>query len=105
MVEDNALELDIPEPALTADRAVEVLRAWIADGALVVALEAGAFEDGADDWGRLLSEVAHHVARAQAHNGTMSEGEALQVIKEAFDRTYPMIGDHRSGEIVRRKQH
>jgi hypothetical protein len=102
---DTAIELEIPGPALDADRALEVLRAWIADGALVVSLEAGAFENGAEDWGRLLAEVAHHVARAQALSGTTTEAETLEAIKRSFDSSYPTQSDKMSGDIPRRVRH
>jgi len=57
MEEERALELDPPDGI---EEAVEVLRAWIGDGALLVSLNSSAFPDEVRDWGRLLAEIGHH---------------------------------------------
>lgn len=84
MNEEPLLELDIPDGAAAADEAVEVLRAWVADGALMVSLNADAFGDRVANWGRLLSEIAEHCGRAAALQGHMSQGEAEAAIRQAF---------------------
>jgi len=78
------LELEIPEGVSVAERSVEVIRAWIADGALMVSLNADAFGDSAATWGRLLSEIAGHAGRALALQGLMNQGEAEAAVRQAF---------------------
>lgn len=105
MAKDDPLELEIPGEVTAAKQSVELLRAWIADGALVLSLESSAFGDQVADWGRLLAEISHHVAKAQALNGAMSEEEALQDLKAAFDRSYPVHSRAMSGKIKGRIRH
>jgi hypothetical protein len=78
------IELEIPGDVPKADQAVELIRAWIADGSLMVSLNAEAFGDRVGDWGRLLSEVSAHIAKAAALQGHMSETEAEAVVRKAF---------------------
>ncbi|MEQ1717513.1 MAG: DUF5076 domain-containing protein [Hyphomicrobium sp.] len=77
-------ELDIPDGVGEAAQSIELIRAWIADGALMVSLNADAFGDRVSDWGRLLSEIAEHVAKAAALQGHMSEGEAEAAVRQTF---------------------
>lgn len=78
------LELEIPEGVAAAEQSVELIRAWVADGALLVSLNADAFGDSAATWGRLLSEIAGHAGRALALQGLMSQGEAEAAVRQAF---------------------
>jgi len=80
-------ELDPPDAIADAEQSVEVLRAFIADGALMVSLQADAFGDDLQSWGRLLAEIAEHVAKAAALQGQMSESEAESVVRQAFSNT------------------
>ena len=84
MEEELALELDRPDGVEDAETAVEVLRAWIGDGALLVSLNSSAFGDQVRDWGRLLAEIGHHVAKAASLNGYMSEEAAQGALRQAF---------------------
>lgn len=78
------LELEVPDGVAEAGQAVELVRAWIADGALMVSLNADAFGDRVQDWGRLLSELAEHAGKAAALQGIMPQGEAEAAIRQAF---------------------
>jgi hypothetical protein len=103
MEEELGLELDPPDGVEDAETAVEVLRAWIGDGALLVSLNASAFDDHVRDWGRLLAEIGHHVAKAAELNGYMSEDEARGALRQAFVASFdassgPTIGKLR-GQI------
>lgn len=82
---EEPVELDIPEGVDDAYQAIEVLRTWIADGTLRVAINATAFGDQAGEWGRLLGELAVHIARANAYEGHMPEDQALHTIRLAFE--------------------
>ncbi|HMN37807.1 MAG TPA: DUF5076 domain-containing protein [Hyphomicrobium sp.] len=78
------VELDVPEGIEEAEQSVELVRAWIADGALMVSLNADAFGERVSDWGRLLSEITEHVAKATALQGYMSEAEAEAAIRQTY---------------------
>ena len=77
-------ELDMPEGIEEAEQSVELVRAWIADGTLMVSLNADAFGERVSDWGRLLSEITEHVAKATALQGHMSEAEAESIIRQTY---------------------
>ena len=83
--EELLLELDIPDGVPEAEQAVELIRAWVADGALVVTLNGEAFGDGLQDWGRLLAEIGRHIARASSLEVGMSETESLEDIRKSFN--------------------
>lgn len=83
----DILELDIPEGVDSAEQSVELIRAWVADGNLVLSLNSDAFGERLQDWGRLLSQMAGHIAKASALQGYASEGEAEALIRQAFTQS------------------
>lgn len=87
MSKEEPYELDIPEGVVEAEQSVELIRAWVSDGALRVSLNADAFGDRVGDWGRLLAEIADHIGRAAALQGYMSHGEAEAAVRQAFSAT------------------
>ncbi len=99
MEEELASELDRPDGVEEAESAVEVLRAWIGDGALLVSLNSSAFADQVGDWGRLLAEIGHHVARAAALNGYMREEAAQAALREAFVASFETAPGPTSGKL------
>jgi hypothetical protein len=103
--EESPIELDPPEGIEDAETAVEVLRAWIGDGALLVALNSTAFGDNVQDWGRLLAEIGHHVARAAALNGYMTEDEAKAALRDAFVSSFETVSASMSGKLKGPKAH
>lgn len=76
-------ELPIPAGAATAAGSTEVLRAWIVDGGLQVALDP-AFPSP-DVWGILLADIARHAARAYAAEDKCGESEALARIQAMLE--------------------
>lgn len=106
-MEDDELpiELDPPDGVEEAESAVEVLRAWIADGSLLVTLNSSAFGEHIEDWGRLLAEIAHHVAKAAALNGYMAEDEAQAALREAFTRGFEKTETDTSGQLKGQTKH
>ena len=88
MDKDLPVELDPPDGIDDAAEAVELMRAWIGDGALLVALNASAFGDHVADWGRLLAEIGHHIAtgrRAQRlHARRGRTGDAARCFRRRF---------------------
>jgi Domain of unknown function (DUF5076) len=102
---EDPIELDIPDGVTSADQAVEVLRTWIGDGAMMLSLNADAFGDRVIDWGRILGEIAHHIARSAKLQGHMNEAEALQAIKAGFDATLIANQPTMSGKVRGRVNH
>ncbi len=86
---DDLLELEIPEEVPEADQAVELIRAWVADGALVVTLNGEAFGERLEEWGRLLAQIGHHVARAASLNGETGEQRLIAAVRKGFDEAFP----------------
>jgi hypothetical protein len=101
----DPIELDIPDAIAETDHSVEVMRAWIGDGAMMLSLNADAFGDRVIDWGRILGEIAHHIARSAKLQGHMSETEALQAVREGFDATLRMNQPTMSGKVRGRVNH
>ena len=105
MERERPVELELPDGVDEAMLAVELLRAWIADGSLLVALNASAFGDHVADWGRLLAEIGHHIARAAVLNGYMREEEAQAALRDAFVAGFSALGPGASGRLKGRHQH
>ncbi len=101
----RGLELDVPDTALAAEQSVEIIRAFIADGALAVSINAGPFGDQMQDWGRVLAQLAHHAARAAALNGGTPEHEALSAIRQGFERTFNSAQPSMAGSVPGRVRH
>lgn len=105
MTDENVQELEIPEGVISADKAVEVLRAFIGDGALHVIFDPETFRHDVSEWGRLLSDVAHHVAKAVALEGQMDRHEALEALRLAFERGIGSEPATATGRIKGRVKH
>lgn len=84
MSDDAHSELEAPDSIQGSERADEVLRVWIADGSLHVTFAPGTFETNVAEWGRLLSDVARHVAHAVTLDGQMSYERALKAVHDAY---------------------
>jgi hypothetical protein len=102
---ERPLELEIPDGVPEARQAVELIRAWVADGSLMVTLNGEAFGDQLRDWGRLLAQIGHHVARATALSGEMTERQSLAEIRKGFDAMLPVNEPTLSGKVRRRITH
>lgn len=85
-------ELEIPDGVLEADQAVEMIRAWVADGNLHVIVNGGTFADVAD-WGRLLAACAQQIAIATELGGQMDSATARRRIEQAF------VGDLKGADV------
>ncbi len=103
--EELPIELEPPDGVEEAETAIEVLRAWIGDGALLVSLNSSAFADHMEDWGRLLAEIGHHVAKSAALNGYMQEDEAQDALREAFTSSFETAAPSMSGKLKGRTEH
>ncbi|MCB1513314.1 MAG: DUF5076 domain-containing protein [Hyphomicrobiaceae bacterium] len=100
-------ELELPDGVHDAETALEVLRAWIADGGLHVIFNPETFTHDVSEWGRLLGDVAQHVAHAVELDGQMGRDEALAAMQEAFVRGIGRSTDSdvMSGRIKGRVEH
>jgi len=105
MADDTIQELEIPDGALRASESVEVLRAFVGDGALHVIFDPSVFRHDVAEWGRLLSDIAHHVAKAVALDGQMPGDEALAKVAAAFERGVAGRAVTASGVIKGRSKH
>lgn len=102
---ERPLELEIPEGVPEAQQAMELIRAWVADGSLMVTLNGEAFGDKLQEWGRLLAQIGHHVAHASALNGQIDEGRSLAEIRKGFDTIIPANERTFTGKVGRRVTH
>jgi len=103
--EELPLELEPPDGVEEAESAVEILRAWIGDGALLVSLNSSAFGEHIEDWGRLLAEIGHHVAKSAALNGYLQEDEAQAALRESFASSFETAASGMSGTLKGRTEH
>ena len=94
-------ELPIPSGASADAESVEVLRTWVADQGLHVALRQ-AFPDP-ETWGMLLVDIARHAARAFAAEKMCSEAEALQRIRDMLDAEWDEATDQSTTEQLRKQ--
>lgn len=101
----SPVELDPPAEALEAKSAVEVLRAWIADGRMHVTFHSDTFAHDVAEWGRLLADISHHLARGVALGGQLSEREALAAIFEAYERGVSGGSTVTTGRLQGRTKH
>ena len=82
----------MPIPPSAADKGgVEVLRAFIVEGQMHVALRRS-FETP-EIWGLAIADIARHAARIFATETKISEGAALGKIRKMFDAELDMPTD------------
>ena len=105
MSKNDPIELELPDGISDAEQAIELIRAWIVDGSLMVSLNADAFGDRVGDWGRLLAEIGHHVAKATVLEGHMEPHEAIQALSEGFERNIRQEPTAATGGVKRRIKH
>lgn len=105
MSDDIERELELPDGIEDAESAIEVLRAWIADGALHVIFDPSTFGSEFSEWGRLLSEISHHIAQAAAMEGELNEDDALKAIRDGYLEGLENWEGMREGRIRGRTTH
>lgn len=99
------LELDIPDGVPEAEQAVELIRAWVADGALAVALNGAAFGTQLEEWGRVLAQIGHHIANAASLSGELSEQASIDALRKGFDAAFTKSELESYGNIRGRVTH
>ena len=71
-------ELVLPPKAQADPKAVEILRAWIADSGLHVSISPGIWEDSGH-WGIALADIIRHLADAYQQKGDKAKAiESLE---------------------------
>ena len=99
-------ELELPDGVHDAKRADEILRAWVADGGLHVVFNPETFSHDVSEWGRMLGDIAQHIASAVELDGQMPKEQALALIAEALARGVSnTAAPSRSGHIKGRVSH
>lgn len=98
-------ELLIPDAAQRDESSVEMIRVWIAERGLHASLKVGLYEDRPDiqeerAWGRILADVAQHVADALVTSRGMDRDVAIAAIKAAFNEELQAPSSGRSGGFV-----
>lgn len=102
-----AKSLPIPAPAKRDPRSVEMVRTWIAEGKVHVALNIGFWEnpergiDERDAWGILMADMARHVANAHEAEYGRDPRETLIAIREAFEREIEKPTSPHTGAFVK----
>ncbi len=99
------LELDVPDGVPEAAQAVELIRAWVADGALAVTLNGEAFGSQLEEWGRVLAQIGHHIAHAAALNGELGPERSIEALRKGFDASFPKSELAAYGKARRRVTH
>ena len=98
--------LPIPVAAERDQRSVEMVRAWIAEKGLHIALNIGFWErpeDGFDEpdaWGILLADMARHISNAHHAEYGRDPRETLIAIRQAFDREIIRPTSGHTGEFT-----
>ena len=88
-----------PPPSVDGKDANEVMRVAVHDGSLHFALRR-AFDDPGL-WGLVFVDAARHVARAYAHDKIVTEDQALERIRDGFEKAIrqPPEGSAQTTEI------
>ena len=79
-----------PPPDAKEQGGTEVLRTFVVDGALSIAIQR-AFDDPGT-WGRALADIARYVAGLYGREGGMDETEAFDAIVQALQAELAQSG-------------
>jgi hypothetical protein len=97
--------LPIPLAAQRDEQAVEVLRAWIAEGGLHCAVRVGMHTDQGVErekyaWGIMFADAVRHVADALVLQGFGSHDSIVRGIVDGFRAEIEQSTSGRSGDFV-----
>jgi len=75
-----------------------MLRAWVIDGDLQIAMSSWVWKEDAAPWGQLLAETIHHLSTALAAEIKKPKAEIAAAIKKSLDHHFAhprdcLIGD------------
>ena len=95
----NARDLPIPEVVAADAKAVEVFRAWVADGGLICAVRPTTWKDSSA-WGIVLADAARHVANAIRDAIGGEPSATVAKIREMFNRELDKPTDEPRGGFI-----
>jgi Domain of unknown function (DUF5076) len=95
----------IPDAALRDEKAVEILRVWVAEEGLHCSLKIGMYEamniPEEHAWGTILADAARHVADAlRSMRPGLHEEAALRMIRATFNAELDSPTSDTRGEFV-----
>jgi hypothetical protein len=93
-------ELSYPPNAQQDEESVEVLRAWIVQGGLEIAIHPSDWAVQPEEWGRLLADAAEHMADAIAKEGGKSRNEIYRTIVDSLLQYLDRPSSNREGEFL-----
>ncbi len=105
-----AHELPVPPAAEADERAVEMLRVWIAGGGLHCALNIGHWQglQGVEEdvaWGKVLADTIRHIANAlKAEHGVEPEETVRRVFKVLAGELAEPTTRHRGRFVKNRRR-
>ena len=93
-------QLPIPPAAKEDQDSLEMLRAWVINGDLQVAMSSWVWKEDAAPWGQLLSETIHHLATALEAETKRPRAEIAAEIKKSLDHHFDNPRDCLIGDFV-----
>ncbi|GAC1376348.1 MAG: hypothetical protein NVS3B3_16310 [Aquirhabdus sp.] len=88
-----------PDAELDPD-SLEMIRGWIIDGELQIALSAWVWQDEPAQWGRLLAETVGHLCNAISQETEQSKEEIFKKITQSLNH-YLLNPKELEGEFVK----
>ena len=89
-----------PPNAERDEDSLEVLRAWIVDGELEIAIVPWAWKDQPKQWGRLLADAAAHMADAIAKETGEERDAVYERIVDSARHYFDHPSPDRQGDFV-----
>src|SRR5262245_56242713 len=104
-----AHELPVPPAAEADERAVEMLRVWIAGGGLHCALNIGHWErlQGVEEdvaWGKVLADAIRHIANALHEQPRAAPEETIRRLFKSLEGELAEPTTKHRGRFVERKE-
>src|SRR5579872_891075 len=96
---NNTRDLLVPAEVAGDAKAVEVFRAWVANGGLVCAVRPTTWQDPSA-WGIVLADAARHVANAIRDEFGKEPSVTVASIQEMFNRELAGPTDEPTGGFV-----
>jgi hypothetical protein len=102
-------ELILPPAAISDERAVEMLRVWIAKGSLHCSLNIGHWQrlQGVEEdlaWGKVLADPIRHIANALHEDQGVEPEETVRRIFKALEGELAEPSTKHRGRFVGRKR-
>lgn len=96
--------LPIPPEAENDPDSIELVRGWVIDGKLQIALAAWVWRENPETWGQLLAEAAGHVADAISRELGVDRGAVYAKIHKRLVQDLEDPPSNLTGDFVDRTQ-